>query len=204
MARPIKCRSSIYFFQPRTFQLQPTLQPPSMSTCHRCTILRTFRLRQFVTQPSYRKQLFPRTLWFQPAPVSRGFNPARCISKSHHRYFSAVPESPELCDISTSEPKPEFPEPKQYALPICCPGCGAYSQTVDPDQPGYYGKTRKQTRKRFAEINRALGVKGEGQENAADLRTKGENAARDIEDLMTEEEDKPPKPKSTHFAVVPG
>ncbi|KAJ5662444.1 uncharacterized protein N7477_010060 [Penicillium maclennaniae] len=32
-------------------------------------------------------------------------------------------------------------------LPVCCPGCGAFSQTIEPNEPGYYGKTRKQRRK---------------------------------------------------------
>jgi hypothetical protein len=32
-------------------------------------------------------------------------------------------------------------------LPICCPGCGAYTQTVDPNEPGYYSKTGRKTRK---------------------------------------------------------
>ena len=32
-------------------------------------------------------------------------------------------------------------------LPICCPGCGAYSQTVEPNEPGYYNRTRKQVRR---------------------------------------------------------
>lgn len=33
------------------------------------------------------------------------------------------------------------------SLPVCCPGCGAFSQTIEPDEPGYYGKSRKQRRK---------------------------------------------------------
>ena len=32
-------------------------------------------------------------------------------------------------------------------LPLCCPGCGAFSQTIEPTEPGYYGKSRKQRRK---------------------------------------------------------
>ncbi|KAJ5125352.1 hypothetical protein N7526_007529 [Penicillium atrosanguineum] len=32
-------------------------------------------------------------------------------------------------------------------LPVCCPGCGAFSQTIESDEPGYYGKSRKQRRK---------------------------------------------------------
>lgn len=39
-------------------------------------------------------------------------------------------------------------------LPICCPGCGAYSQTTEPNGPGYYSSTRKQTRKYLAKKRR--------------------------------------------------
>lgn len=35
-------------------------------------------------------------------------------------------------------------------LPTCCPGCGAFSQTIEPNEPGYYSKSRKQTRKLLA------------------------------------------------------
>ncbi|KAJ5679731.1 hypothetical protein N7462_007975 [Penicillium macrosclerotiorum] len=35
-------------------------------------------------------------------------------------------------------------------LPICCPGCGAFSQTIEPDEPGYYSTKRKETRKLLA------------------------------------------------------
>lgn len=36
------------------------------------------------------------------------------------------------------------------ALPVCCPGCGAFTQTIEPEEPGYYGGNRKQTRKLIA------------------------------------------------------
>lgn len=55
----------------------------------------------------------------------------------HHRTFSTYPvhhheaTSRDIVDI----------------LPVFCPGCGALSQTVEPEEPGYYSKTRKQTRK---------------------------------------------------------
>ena len=35
-------------------------------------------------------------------------------------------------------------------LPICCPGCGAFAQTVEPNEPGFYSENRKQTRKLLA------------------------------------------------------
>ncbi|OKL61025.1 hypothetical protein UA08_03784 [Talaromyces atroroseus] len=33
------------------------------------------------------------------------------------------------------------------ALPVSCPGCGAYAQTIEPTEPGYYGRTRKKAKK---------------------------------------------------------
>jgi hypothetical protein len=41
-------------------------------------------------------------------------------------------------------------------LPVCCPGCGAFSQTVEPDEPGYYNTSRKQTRKLLAASKQTL------------------------------------------------
>jgi hypothetical protein len=32
-------------------------------------------------------------------------------------------------------------------LPVSCPGCGAYAQTIEPSEPGYYGRTRKKAKK---------------------------------------------------------
>ncbi|KAL4778806.1 telomere stability and silencing-domain-containing protein [Aspergillus varians] len=43
------------------------------------------------------------------------------------------------------------PGPLKAVIPTCCPGCGAYAQTVEPNEVGYYGKTRKQTRKFLSE-----------------------------------------------------
>ncbi|KAL2811086.1 telomere stability and silencing-domain-containing protein [Aspergillus granulosus] len=48
--------------------------------------------------------------------------------------------------IVTESVDTKTPEDIESTLPLCCPGCGAYSQTVEPDEPGYYSKTRKQTR----------------------------------------------------------
>lgn len=41
-------------------------------------------------------------------------------------------------------------------LPICCPGCGAFSQTIEPNEPGYYSASRKQTRKLLASKKEAI------------------------------------------------
>ncbi|KAL5334751.1 hypothetical protein BJX70DRAFT_349474 [Aspergillus crustosus] len=54
------------------------------------------------------------------------------------------------CSTTPSEAT-KAPDPVQAIIPICCPGCGAYSQTVEPNEAGYYGKPRKQTRKLLSE-----------------------------------------------------
>ncbi|KAL3461358.1 telomere stability and silencing-domain-containing protein [Aspergillus heterothallicus] len=47
--------------------------------------------------------------------------------------------------IVTETVDAKLPEGFESTLPLCCLGCGAYSQTVEPNEPGYYSKTRKQT-----------------------------------------------------------
>ena len=38
----------------------------------------------------------------------------------------------------------DLPSPSQLlSLPRSCPGCGAFTQTVSPEQPGFYGTNRK-------------------------------------------------------------
>lgn len=49
------------------------------------------------------------------------------------------------------------PEELTEVLPICCPGCGAPSQTIEPNEPGYYSTGRKQTRKLLASRGDAIG-----------------------------------------------
>ncbi|KAJ5476696.1 hypothetical protein N7475_002425 [Penicillium sp. IBT 31633x] len=54
--------------------------------------------------------------------------------------------------FSTTFPRREQPavEPLAESLPVCCPGCGAFSQTVEANEPGYYGTSRKSIRKLLA------------------------------------------------------
>lgn len=54
--------------------------------------------------------------------------------------------------FSTSYSQLEQPavEPLADVLPVCCPGCGAFSQTVEANEPGYYGTSRKSIRKLLA------------------------------------------------------
>ncbi|KKK23599.1 hypothetical protein ARAM_007103 [Aspergillus rambellii] len=73
-------------------------------------------------------------------------------------------------------------------LPVCCPGCGAYAQTVEANEPGYYSKTRKQTRRLLSEL----------QEREADESIR-EKAVATIQDVITEA-DTIPKPR--HNALL--
>ncbi|PLB50200.1 hypothetical protein P170DRAFT_405053 [Aspergillus steynii IBT 23096] len=79
---------------------------------------------------SSRPQSFPK-LSFHPLPFKQ------------QRLFSSTAPSHTNPSIRTED-----------ILPICCPGCGAYSQTVEPEEAGYYGKTRKQTRKFLSEARK--------------------------------------------------
>ncbi|OJJ49175.1 hypothetical protein ASPZODRAFT_111814 [Penicilliopsis zonata CBS 506.65] len=48
------------------------------------------------------------------------------------------------------------PEVIHELLPLCCPGCGAYSQTVEPNEPGYYNLNTRQSRKLIHERKKDL------------------------------------------------
>ncbi|KAL4875799.1 hypothetical protein BJY04DRAFT_211019 [Aspergillus karnatakaensis] len=74
---------------------------------------------------------------------------------------SSEPDAPteDLTESST-------PEPAQPTIPICCPGCGAYSQTVEPNEAGYYGKTRKQTRKQLTSAQHEVSSEEPAREEA--------------------------------------
>lgn len=80
------------------------------------------------------------------------------------------------------------PESLKAVLPTCCPGCGAYAQTVEPNEPGYYGKTRKQTKKK---PRKAQNLKEPTMEEAA-------NAL----DEATEEIESAPKPLRRYLSIM--
>lgn len=169
-----------------------------MSTCRRCLALRAFRPRYFPSQSLYRNRRFSTARCSQslptPAAAGRSWNPGHPGSLTQPRNFS-----------STTRLRAEPTGIIHSAIPLCCPGCGAYSQTVDPNEPGYYSKTRKETRKRIAETKRLLEEKNEEGEDAVDLKTQGENAAREIEQLITpaETEEGHPKPIGMYRSVLP-
>ncbi|KAL4952637.1 telomere stability and silencing-domain-containing protein [Aspergillus filifer] len=78
------------------------------------------------------------------------------------------------------------PQPVKAAIPTCCPGCGAYSQTIEPSEPGYYSKTRKQTRKLLSEAQ------------SESLEEPGRREAlATIEEVVSEEPDGAPRIKGS-------
>ncbi|KAJ5169795.1 uncharacterized protein N7500_002578 [Penicillium coprophilum] len=76
------------------------------------------------------------------------------------------------------------------SLPVCCPGCGAFSQTVEANEPGYYGTSRKQIRKLLAVRKEAIEAQNIQQNDALSTERGGLSAKQN--DAI--EETVPPKP----------
>lgn len=77
-------------------------------------------------------------------------------------------------------------------LPTCCPGCGAFSQTIEPNEPGYYSASRKQTRKLLASKKEAI-EQSNVVEDAADTNT-------EHGDLVEEAQSEVPIPSQGWFS----
>lgn len=110
---------------------------PSLPPVFLCPVVQRTSTKAPFTQPSHR---FERQI---RAPGGR-----RYFSEAAAPAFEAVPES--LGDISTATTTTTdrtSPAPKTFKeLPVQCPGCGAYSQTSQPGQPGYFDLGRQSTR----------------------------------------------------------
>ncbi|PYI21365.1 hypothetical protein BO99DRAFT_400951 [Aspergillus violaceofuscus CBS 115571] len=122
---------------------------------------RTFRLPSQLQSCARQLPLYRFT---RPEVLARRTPASHYTSKELRNYSTA--DSPPAISSSIS------PE----SLPVCCPGCGAYAQTVEPDEPGYYGKTRKHIRK--------LGQ--EAQQLVAAPEAEGEKAAERIQQYVAE------------------
>ena len=60
--------------------------------------------------------------------------------------------------VETAAPVHELSTPSQLLeLPRSCPGCGAFTQIVSPDQPGFYSTNRKSVKAFIARHGQALG-----------------------------------------------
>lgn len=152
-----------------------------MSLCSRGAVFRNPRLNLL--------RLFPKTI-----PRSQ----AQTLLSPR-----AAPQSKVLTDLrrqcrcfSTTRVQREQPQSESQvdtladSLPVCCPGCGAFSQTVEANEPGYYGTSRKQIRKLLAVRKEAIEYNNTQQNNA--ISTGGDDFSAQQNDAI--EEAAPPKP----------
>ena len=185
-----------------------------MAPCLRGMVSRAIRLRHIPPTLLHRSQLPPRALssrsLFSPPPPSPQVFPrhsfgGRPIGTNQRRELSSTAL---VCASAT--------DPVTSVLPVCCPGCGAYAQTVDSNELGYYGKHRlnklakgqripevgdedAQDEDLTAEAQQSSEVNNKDAETIENLKTEGEAAAETIEQVLrdSKEKDKPPRPKRT-------
>ncbi|EAW06892.1 uncharacterized protein ACLA_085890 [Aspergillus clavatus NRRL 1] len=164
-----------------------------MSHCWKCTNFRLFGFQRIALRRSLHTQsLVPRAparSRFARAVISYSRNPSLLINQSQIRNSSSTPQP---CAGSAKL--------VENILPVCCPGCGAYAQTVEPNEPGYYGKSRKQTRKLLSELQQAPQEEHKDVEEGLDLRSEAEKAASTIQKLAIDSELTIPKAK--HGAML--
>ena len=103
---------------------------------------------RYLNKPSLQRWTIPVFLcsYLQSAKVSTALHTSRvtssrCTSQRrslHLRNGSSIKEDvvPPLAVVQK--------------LPVNCPGCGAYTQTLSPQEAGYYSQTRKRLRKFLA------------------------------------------------------
>lgn len=130
---------------PHALLLSSSTNCLTMSSCLGRTVLKSWRSIQVCRQ-------LPRL----PRPLPKKLPSRVCLSRPQsysELSFHPLPfaqqrfSSTTLSHVNSSLRTEDI-------LPICCPGCGAYSQTIEPEEPGYYGKTRKQTRKFLSEARK--------------------------------------------------
>lgn len=120
------------------FPLYHAMSPRSRGVISR--VLTSYRLSRS-SKPCHRQlviTLFQQSRIAPPGPVSAScFHPPRL---NLPRYFS-----------TTGIRQSQTPQGDVTSiLPTCCPGCGAFTQTIEPNEPGYYSKSRKHTRRILA------------------------------------------------------
>ena len=93
---------------------------------------------------------------------------APCINISHGlRRRHSRPRRHQLHVDATATPSDGYPTSSQLLhLPRSCPGCGALTQTVSPEQPGFYGTNRKSVK---AFICRNVQCPGKGYDGESKL-----------------------------------
>lgn len=157
-----------------------------MSPCSRGAISRTLRLDVRLASKACPRQLansfYP---WFRLTPsVAKPFTRIGQQARNPLRAFSTTRSHPSQAPV----------EDLTNVLPECCPGCGAFSQTIEPNEPGYYSEGRKQIRKLLASKKDTIAVLYKGSQNASveDLIT---NALKDLAKPQTESTDNSPVPR---------
>jgi hypothetical protein len=166
-----------------------------MSRCLKCTYSRVVGFRQIPSRrPAQTLRLSllspPRKL-FAHAEFFGNPRPGRLLNRSQLRSLS-----------TTTQPYLEPSRSAEDVLPVCCPGCGAYAQTVEPNEPGFYGKTRKHVRKLVSESQRVANDKPGGAEEETDLRSEAEKAASTILKLVDSEVPIPKAKRTLGFPSV--
>lgn len=166
-----------------------------MAPCLRGLVSRATRLRNTVAPPLYRPQHLPRVLSSCLPPPTKAFpghhRPSCPISTNQRRNLSST-------SSACAEPAESTSPSVLSALPICCPGCGAYAQTVDPDELGYYSEGRR--RKFGVERGHNPKILEQDAELTDELKLEGEAAAEAIEKILRDAEEegkKAPPPKCT-------
>ncbi|KAJ5779704.1 hypothetical protein N7457_007424 [Penicillium paradoxum] len=148
-----------------------------MSLCSRSAVLRSSKLNFL--------RLFPRNITRSSAPTVFSQSRVGPLPKLHsdfHRQCRCFSTTLSQRDQPTVEPLAD-------SLPVCCPGCGAFSQTVEANEPGYYGTSRKSIRRLLAARKGATESKDEAVKKAA---SEGESVPAEQNDIVEEAE--PPRP----------
>lgn len=121
----------------------PQIRTSTMSPCSRGAISRALGRHALpLSSRSCSRRLVPANL--------RRFRTLSSVAKSAASVQQLRPNLPRRFSTSRFRQSQIPSEELTDLLPICCPGCGAPSQTIVPDEPGYYSESRKQTRKLLA------------------------------------------------------
>ncbi|KAH8701684.1 telomere stability and silencing-domain-containing protein [Talaromyces proteolyticus] len=127
----------------------------------------------------------------KPAAVSRryiGFdNDDEFMSR--HRYLhtesalssqtqpeSTAPEHTTNPESSSPPLPPASVSLRTDVLPLCCPGCGAYSQSIKPTEPGYYSLNSKRTKKLWHKAQDAISKREQNSDGEAGVEQEQESA----------------------------
>lgn len=175
--------------------------PIAMAPYIRGLVSRATRLRSTIVPRLYKHQHLPRTLssWSLFSPLSPKGSSGH--HHHHHRQLSCLIGTQQQRNISSTGPAVEEPTESTSALaldalPVCCPGCGAYAQTVEPTELGYYSESRR--RKFSVERQQKPDTEEQEVDNPDESKDEGEVAAETIENALRvaeKNEGKAPRPK---------